>query len=222
MESRRIPSRGSVVRSRPTVCRTNVENVSSDLLYMYEEPFTLRASRSGTRTFRELSDKFSLDNTTKALQDAGRILGPSLFVSIFDPTLDLLEALQKNYTRLEHMPANGLSTVTLGLHHRQALNEPGKYDYELSISSTPSMDLRCDSSAEVNMEMACWMTIFLSFPSFSRRVTELNYKMSLTVSVPYFFVLRKTNVPQDVLAEAGAWFSLFQMIAWLVSTQAFE
>lgn len=109
------------------------------------------------------------------------MLSPSLFVSIFDPTLDYMEALEKNYTRLENMPANGMNTVSLGLHHRQGVNEAGKYDYELTISSTPSLDLRCDSSSGVAVENACWMALFLSFPSFNRRVTEQAYKMSWTV-----------------------------------------
>ena len=60
-----------------------------------------------------------IDNATASLESSSQKEGPSLYVSIYDPSLNLTEALNIGFTTMRLLPANGRSTVNLELVRRQ-------------------------------------------------------------------------------------------------------
>jgi len=113
-------------------------------------------------------------NASQAWLDSSWHLNPSLWLSIWDPTLTLQEALEKGYTRLVLINANGMSSIILGLRSRQAIGQAPAYDYQLSISTTPAQDLVCDVSGTIRSPSGpCHITLLLQFPTFERQVSRL-------------------------------------------------
>jgi hypothetical protein len=107
-----------------------------------------------------------------------------LWIAVWDPTLTLPEALEKGYTRLTLINANGMAYISLGLHYRQALNAAPAYDYDLRISTTPAQNLVCDvSGLNGEPDGPCHVTMLLQFPTFERRVSLLRQEMGPGVSL---------------------------------------
>lgn len=105
-------------------------------------------------------------NSTKAAGDSSFEPSPSLSIAIYDPSLNLVDALNKSYTRLIDINALGTTSINLGITSRQALNEDPVYDYNLQISSVPARNLVCNVMD--NTSYPCVSIIRLSFPTFIR------------------------------------------------------
>ncbi|KAK3904055.1 hypothetical protein C8A05DRAFT_32193 [Staphylotrichum tortipilum] len=139
-------------------------------------------------------------DATRAASDAGRVLHPSVYLAVFDPTLTLTQALEAGYTRLRLVNGNGVTAVTLGLVMRQAAADATPaYDYDVDLSGDPARDV--PDGGEVG-----WITVHVEFPSFERRVD----------------VVRRAMEWSDMVATAGAWFSLFQIVSWILSGAALQ
>lgn len=133
------------------------------------------------------SELTNTDNATKAREDAGRALAPSLWVAAFDPSLTIDEALELDLTRMQLVSANGMSSINLSLHLREVDGRSPAYDYELSISSTPSIDFNCDTTNGIDdIDGYCWMSLFLQFPTFDRRVFRRGWELDWEVSYEIF------------------------------------
>ena len=73
-----------------------------------------------------------VDNATASLEASTQEEGPSLYMSIYDPSLDIKEALDIGFTTMTLMAANSRSSVNLGLVHRQKPDGDFAYDYGIS------------------------------------------------------------------------------------------
>ncbi|KFZ07272.1 hypothetical protein V501_06615 [Pseudogymnoascus sp. VKM F-4519 (FW-2642)] len=149
--------------------------------------------------------KCFLDDSSKALSDSSMLLSPSLWIAIYDPTLDLTSALQNGYTRMVLINANGLTAINLGLNRRQAPNTSPAYDYKLSVSTIPAAGVNC-AATSTGSTAPCHISLFLQFPSFDRQNSRLGVEMKW----------------EEVVAAAGSWFSLFQIAGWIFSGLAFH
>ncbi|KIM95647.1 hypothetical protein OIDMADRAFT_133314 [Oidiodendron maius Zn] len=147
-------------------------------------------------------------NSTQEFVDSSWKLSPSLWVAIYDPTLTLQEALENGYTRMVLINANGMTAINLGLNYRQAFGSAPAYDYELSISTIPATSIVCDLGSTTQAATGpCHISLFLQIPSFTRQTSLLSYEMGWT---------------QDVVSNAGAYFSFIQLISWIFSGIAFQ
>ncbi|KAI1410001.1 hypothetical protein F5Y13DRAFT_202628 [Hypoxylon sp. FL1857] len=154
-----------------------------------------------------LAQAFLWYDSSKAINDSSRLLSPSLSVAVYDPTLTLEEALENDYTRPILVNANGMIAVNLGLNYRQVRGKPPAYDYDLSLSTVPSLDMRCDNGSDTRASTGpCFISLWLQFPTFERQVSTQSYAMSWS----------------DVVASAGSWLSLFQIISWIISGLALQ
>ncbi|KFY75442.1 hypothetical protein V499_04567 [Pseudogymnoascus sp. VKM F-103] len=145
------------------------------------------------------------DDSSKALSDSSMLLSPSLWIAIYDPTLDLASALENGYTRMVLINANGLTAINLGLNRRQAPNTSPAYDYKLSVSTIPAAGVNCGATS-TGSTAPCHISLFLQFPSFDRQNSRLGVEMKW----------------EEVVAAAGSWFSLFQIAGWIFSGLAFH
>ncbi|KAK0615677.1 hypothetical protein B0T17DRAFT_510258 [Bombardia bombarda] len=97
-------------------------------------------------TTQMIAQAFFHYSASSALSGSSRSLSPSIWVAIYDPTLTLEEAFANGYTRMVLINANGIAAINLGLNQRQTLGKALAYDYQLSISTIPSLKLNCDVS----------------------------------------------------------------------------
>ncbi|KAI4251489.1 MAG: hypothetical protein LQ352_004817, partial [Teloschistes flavicans] len=104
-----------------------------------------------------------------SLADSKATQSPSLWLAIYDPQLDLTDALKMGYTRMILIAANGDNAINLGLRYRQAPNQPPAYDYEVSLSSNQDLDIVCDTSPGKYVH-PCHVTLFIQIPTFERKV----------------------------------------------------
>ncbi|KAK0622619.1 hypothetical protein B0T14DRAFT_150695 [Immersiella caudata] len=155
---------------------------------------------SASPTISMMAQTFFRYDTKKALADSSRVLSPSLFIAVHDPTLTVEESLQNGYTRMVLINANGVVAINLGLERREALGHAPAYDYQLTISTIPSTTLECETTA------TCFLTLVFQFPSFERQVLRQDVKLKLP----------------EVASLAGAWFALFQLAGWILSGAAWH
>ena len=57
-------------------------------------------------------------------------------MAVYDPSLGMIEALERGYSRMVLMNANGDSSVNLGLQYRQEMGHTRAYDYSMILYST--------------------------------------------------------------------------------------
>lgn len=126
----------------------------------------------------------NLDNSTRAMDDSSQALNPSLYLAIHDSDLGMLEALEKGYTRMILINANGVTGINLGLKYRQAIGSEPAYDYDLSISSVPSMQLVCDTSSTAFSSYPCHASLFIQIPTFDRKIVQQSKSLTWAVSQP--------------------------------------
>ncbi|KAK0639562.1 hypothetical protein B0T16DRAFT_518489 [Cercophora newfieldiana] len=155
---------------------------------------------SASPTVQVIAQTFFSYDSKKANQDSSRTLSPSLYIAVHDPTLTVEEALANGYTRMVLINANGMVAINLGLESREALGHAPANDYQLTISTVPSMTMECDASA------ACFLTLIFQFPSFERQVLRQDVKLKWA----------------DVASLAGSWFALFQVAGWILSGAAWH
>lgn len=53
-------------------------------------------------------------------------------MAVYDPSLSLIDALQRGYSRMVLISANGDSSINLGLQYRQETGYDPAYDYSMS------------------------------------------------------------------------------------------
>ena len=90
--------------------------------------------------------------------------------------------------------ANGMVQVNLGLALRQVNGKSPSYDYRLTISSIPAMNLTRDRSSSGNADYGpCFISLFLQFPTFGRRTSRLGPGLSWLVSLIWLFCYSGTG-----------------------------
>jgi hypothetical protein len=110
------------------------------------------------------------------------LLSPSLWIAIYDPTLNFTDALANGYTRMVLINANGMTAINLGLNRRQAPNTSPAYDYQLSVSTIPAASVDCAAGSTTR----CHISLFLQFPSFDRQNSRLGVAMEWEVRITLF------------------------------------
>ena len=79
----------------------------------------------------------TLDNATFSLKTSSQEQAPSLYMAVYDPSLTLTDALQRGYSRMVLISANGDSSINLGLQYRQEMGYDPAYDYSMSLHPSP-------------------------------------------------------------------------------------
>ncbi|KIW01023.1 uncharacterized protein PV09_07539 [Verruconis gallopava] len=145
-------------------------------------------------------------NTNKAANDSSERPSPSLYIAIYDASLDLREALEKNFTRLMLFQANGQTAINLALRYREAVDGTKAYDYTLTISTVPAQTIQCEwDGVSALPDYKCFASVHLQFPSFDRIAISRGQDMSWS----------------DVVMEAGGFMSFIILLSWAVSGLAF-
>ena len=72
------------------------------------------------------------DNATLSLKTSSQEQNPSLYMALYDPSLSLNDALDRGYSRMVLITANGDSSINLGLQYRQEESYNPAYDYSMS------------------------------------------------------------------------------------------
>ena len=125
-------------------------------------------------------------------------------MAVYDPALGLVPSLNLVFTRMSLVSANGIVAVNIGLRLR-TVDTITAYDYSLSLSNSPALELTCDTSSTESYYHDCRLELFVHITGFDRVVSRT----------------RKVLSWADVAASAGAYFSFVQFVSWIVSAQAF-
>ena len=137
------------------------------------------------------------DNAIASLEASTQEEGPSLYTSIYDPSLDIKEALDIGFTTMTLIAANSRSSVNLGLVYRQKPNGVFDYDYggsrypnssdtltntlflDLGATSVPNLSLVCD--AERNGSCPYFFTLVIQMPNFNRLILQRRQEIAWLV-----------------------------------------
>ena len=165
---------------------------------------TMTCTRPTTLLWLEAFFDYDAD---KADSKEGFMPSPGLSLAIFDPALSLSDALESNYTRMIDINALGSTSINLDLFYRINLDATAAYDYKLTISSTPSLNLVCNTGSNgTNYSGPCATRILLRISSFHRTILE-----------------EKKGISWSKIANsAGAWYSLIQFFSWVLSGAALD
>lgn len=79
--------------------------------------------------------------------------------------------------------ANGIVAVDIGLRLRETAGIKA-YDYTLGYSSSPAMELTCDTSDGGAFNHDCRLDLFVHFTGFDRVVVRQKKIMNWAVSIP--------------------------------------
>ncbi|KAM0800056.1 hypothetical protein BDR22DRAFT_259890 [Usnea florida] len=175
-----------------------------NIAYRYLSFTPSTALISSTPTYIMTLQVFFNYNATFSLKTSSQEQAPSLYMAVYDPNLSLTDALQRGYSRLVLIGANGDSSINLGLQYRQEMGYNPAYDYTLGISTVPNLNLVCNTAS--NESYPCHITLFLQMPTFDRTIMLEKPAMGWLVG--------------DVAASVGGYFSFVQALSWLVSGQA--
>lgn len=85
------------------------------------------------------------------------------------------------YTRLLLISANGEHGLNLSLMYRQAQKYPPAYDYDPSLTTNQNLDIQCDTGSDHYVQ-PCFVTLYIQFPTFDRKVILQKQVMRWTVS----------------------------------------
>ena len=150
------------------------------------------------------------DNATFSLKTSSQEQTPSLYMAVHDPSLGMVEALQRGYSRMVLISANGDSSINLGLQYRREMSSTTPaYDYgknvprhpfmplahrhvlqnplihlaptALGISTVPNLNLVCNTASRDSYP--CHITLFLQMPTFDRTTVTESAVMDWMVSV---------------------------------------
>ena len=128
-------------------------------------------------------------------------------MAIYDPSLNLTDALRTGYTRMVLINANGDNSINLGLRYRRTVGYSPAYDYsecsprsvplkfgnsvndtaliislDLETTSTPNLGLVCNTDAQGSYP--CFVNFFIQMPTFERTMISQQVAMSWLVSLP--------------------------------------
>ncbi|KAK4222528.1 hypothetical protein QBC38DRAFT_80874 [Podospora fimiseda] len=206
-----LPDCGTVFPGSPCKCHNRWGGEVIDYEWQNSTYRTITLTPSESMISRQpaglmIAQAFFNYNSTKARINASQLLPPSLWVAIYDPRLPLEEALYANYSQMRLINANGLIHINIRLNSREVPGRSAAYDYDLSLSSIPAMDIQCDVSAPGGARSPCILSLYLQYPNFER----LSAKQEIAMSWG------------DLLSEAGSWFALFQLLGWILSGAAWH
>ncbi len=146
-------------------------------------------------------------NADKAEAQEGFMPSPGLSLAIFDPKNNLSYALENNYTRMIDINALGSTSINLDLFYRINLDDTAAYDYKITLSSTPSLNLVCNTGSNgTQYSGPCATRILLRISSFHRTILQEKKGISWT----------------KIVNSVGAWYSLVQFVSWVLSLSAIE
>lgn len=113
------------------------------------------------------------------------VTNPSLMIAVYDPVLGLQRAFDLGYTRMTLVNANGIIDVNLGLVLRDDGNGTSAYDYSLSLTSSPAIDLVCDTSSYTTYKWPCHLSLLIQIPNFDRTIIITTKATTWVVSLIY-------------------------------------
>ncbi len=134
-------------------------------------------------------------------------------MAIYDPSLELTDALHESYTRLALINTNTENSINLGLRCRQAVGFASGYDYgkpsqpfierlryadniwvtDLVISSNPNIVRVCDTVS--NHSYPRHVTSFMRTPTFERTTALQQMAMSWLVNIPTLLLAQSVANP---------------------------
>lgn len=126
---------------------------------------------------------------------------PNLWILVYDPTTDPFVAWETGTSPMTLMNAHGVTTLSITINHINPSKADSFYKYDVIIDTSPAMNLPCDVSANPEDYYDCYGTILVRFPQLKRTVVRTKRDM----------------VWSDVVASAGSYFALSQLVSWLVS-----
>jgi hypothetical protein len=149
------------------------------------------------RLFLTLQLFFSYNSSTRT-----PTLGyPNLWLLVYDPIQDPYIAYQTGDALMTLMDANGVTTLTLSSDYVDFGNGTAYYRYDVGVSTSPFMNLICDVAGNTSDYRDCHATVLVRVPRLERTVVHDRRVMLWT----------------DVVASAGAYFALVQLISWIIS-----
>lgn len=122
---------------------------------------------SNPSTFFNLQVNFTYNTSTAGGNQIG---SPSLWILIFDPTTDHLEAVEKGMASLMQFNANGVTNIMLDLNYYNVRALPPHYAYTPRMSTLPNLNLACDVAHGLDDVVPCHATLRTRFTSLQRTV----------------------------------------------------
>lgn len=126
---------------------------------------------------------------------------PNLWLLVYDPATDPFVAWKSGISPMTLMNAHGVTTLSVTINYIKPSNGDSFYKYDINVYTSPAMNLSCDVSGDLADYHDCPGTILVRFPQFNRTVVRT----------------RRNMVWSDVVASAGSYFALSQLVSWLVS-----
>lgn len=84
------------------------------------------------------------DNLTQSVITSSQKQSPTLYLAVYDPSLNVSEALRADYTRMTLINANSITSINLRLVYRQGQDYRYAYDYSEHTIHHSSIDSEFD------------------------------------------------------------------------------
>ncbi|KAB5578653.1 hypothetical protein GE09DRAFT_1184188 [Coniochaeta sp. 2T2.1] len=143
------------------------------------------ADRTGFLFFSNIMLPSTSDRAQQAQQDRGELLKPSLGLALWDPRLELSQALELGVAHMQNINANALTEVNLDPQLRQTAAGSDAFVFDHArpgISSVPAQGLQCDTSGDGSSFVDfCQTSIFLQFQAFEVNVVGFRNVMVWTI-----------------------------------------
>ncbi|KAF2102122.1 hypothetical protein NA57DRAFT_73559 [Rhizodiscina lignyota] len=129
---------------------------------------------------------------------------PVLWLMVYDPKFSFDEAYYEGYGLVNMFNANGPMNIDIDLTWYQQRNGSGYYFYDVLLSAVSNLNLLCDVTNTTGEYVGlCHTSLIIQVPR-SERTVQIQ-KMSMEWP--------------DVIAEAGSYFALVQLLGWVFSGQ---
>ncbi|KAK5737226.1 hypothetical protein LTR17_006838 [Elasticomyces elasticus] len=127
---------------------------------------------------------------------------PSLYLAIFDRSLDLTDAISNNYAEIIDIDALGTSAINLAVVYRKPWRKDPVFSYIPTVNSIPAMNLACDTANDnMNYHEICTTFLYIRIPN-----TDVTVKQDV-----------RSLTWTDLIQAYGSYFSVIQLLAWLIS-----